>query len=438
MKVALSGVLLVRELLQRRGGTNFIIYLLSSVVSSIMPFLALPLIARALGVEEFGQAAWVAVLVSLAGPFIGLSVHGAIYRSFFTLPKDELAVYVFNAVLILSLSTVAAFGAAMLIFEFVPFLDKWRLLTWLAILIGFSSFLGQIYLTLMQLQGRAFAYGLFQVGRAMLQNGIAVYLVVFVGAGWLGVAWGMLFAYFSFAMLGALLLLCEKQVSFAFNYQHLSSLIKFGVPVIPAALKDAIFSVSDRIVLSAMVGIAALGVYSVAVQLASVILLFVGSFNSAFSPWFFKRLLEVDEAGKVGVVRLTYLLFLLVLIFSGAWGVCAIIFLSLFFSAEFQSGRAAVFWLSAAFAVSGMHTLIVSYIYVSGRTGRYAFVAFATIIFGLIANVWLVDLYGIVGAAQATFLTYVFIFLLTWGLVNRVFPMPWFVALKKRQSPRGD
>lgn len=82
------------------------IYLFSSFLNGIIPFLILPVLTRFLSPSDYGIVAMFSVLITFLAPFTGLSVHGAVYRKYFDLDEKEIAVYIGNVCFVLLTSSL--------------------------------------------------------------------------------------------------------------------------------------------------------------------------------------------------------------------------------------------------------------------------------------------------------------------------------------------
>ena len=82
------------------------IYTLTSIINAAIPFLLLPVLTRYLTPEDYGIVSMLALLVSLASPFIGININGAISRQYYNREEVDLWSYVFNGFLILITNTI--------------------------------------------------------------------------------------------------------------------------------------------------------------------------------------------------------------------------------------------------------------------------------------------------------------------------------------------
>jgi O-antigen/teichoic acid export membrane protein len=71
---------------------------------------------------------------------------------------------------------------------------------------------------------------------------------------------------------------------------------------------------SDKLMLSAMIGVSTNGIYSVGFMVGQVIGMLQNSFNQAWVPWVYKTLKSESEQGKEQLVKYTYIYFIGILL----------------------------------------------------------------------------------------------------------------------------
>ena len=77
------------------------IYLLSSIVQNILPFIALPLITYYITPSQYSNIAMFTLLVSFFSAFIGINAHGAISRKFVDKDEIDISIYIGNVIFVL-------------------------------------------------------------------------------------------------------------------------------------------------------------------------------------------------------------------------------------------------------------------------------------------------------------------------------------------------
>ena len=111
--------------------------------------------------------------------------------------------------------------------------------------------------------------------------------------------------------------------------------------------------------------------------------------------------------------------------------------IDIFVGKEFISASSYVIWISLGFAFSGMHSMVVNYIYYSEKTKIYGAITVVIAILNIGLNYILILRNGAIGAAQATCVTYFIGFILTWVVSARVYKMPWLLKTDLYQTVEG-
>lgn len=89
-----------------------------------------------------------------------------------------------------------------------------------------------------------------------------------------------------------------------------------------------------------------------------------------------------------------------------------------------------VLWIGLGYSLHGMSRFLNHYIQYSKKTYLMSYNTFAAGLVAIVANYILIKANGAVGAAQATCLAYAIHFFLTWRMVNKLYPMPWFTVFQ--------
>lgn len=418
---------MLNKLLSTRLVRSAGVYAIANLVNSAIPFLLLPVLTRYLAPADFGIVSMFQVLVAVVGPFVGLSIHGAIGRQYFEKDKAELAEYIGTGFLILMASTLTV-TLAVWIFSGVlgrisSISDSWLMLV---TPISFSLFVIQVTLVIWQMQGEALRYSLFSVCQTLCNAGLAVWLIAVAGKGWHGVVVAQAVTTALFALAGLRSLLRSGWITLVWRREYASSALSFGLPLIPHALGGWAIDMIDRMFVANFAGIAVTGIYSVGYQIGKIIGIMESAFNQAWIPYLYESLREDTRDVRIKLVRLTYAYCLglvavsLLLSFFAPW------FMNIFIGREFSGAHQYVVWIALGYAANGMYKMMAGYVFFVQQTAVLAKVTFATAVISVFATYLLTKEYGAMGAAYATTLSFICCFLFTWILSNRMYRMPWF------------
>lgn len=403
-------------------------YLGASMVTAALPFLLLPVLTRALDPADYGRAAMFSVLVTTASQLVGLGSQGALGVRKFELEDREFSAYI-RASLVILIRTAVVLAVATLLLQAPLGLATGLPLPWLMIAVGAATAQGilQTVFVVWVAESRAKTYGAVQISQMAVNLVLSIVFVVALGWGWQGRVLGIIVAVSAGAVVALAVLRAQHDLG-----PHLTvatyrkDALRFGLPLVPHALGGLLMVVTDRFIVSSVLGADAVGVYMVAAQIGLAISLFTESFNRAYSPWLMKRLTDDSVRDDAALVRTTYGYFALLLGSALALGFVAGPVVDLLAGREFASAAGLVKYIALGCAFTGCYYMVTNYVFFAGATKSLATI---TLSVGL-ANVpltWaLVRLWGLPGAAMSYALVQLVAFLATWWLGNRHHPMPWF------------
>ncbi len=413
--------LLDNSLLKNTG-----IYTITNIINVSIPFFMLPILTRYLSPEGYGMVSMFTLLITLIAPFTGLNVHGAIARQYYNQEKVDIWSYTGNALGILLLSSsmvgVIFYIFAGLIANITSFPVQ---MLWTVVVFSFCQFVINIIMTIWQVQKKSIYYGFFNIFKSLSNIGLSIVLVISIGLGWQGRVYGQLIATIIFSGIAIYYLIKNKWVKFNINKEYIVNALRYGVPLVPHALSGSIISMTDRLFITNMVGLSATGVYTVGYQVGSIINILAMSFNNAYVPWLYERLKKNEYKTKVNIVKFTYIYFVSIILIAILLGMMAPYFLKLFLGKSFEESSVYVIWIALGYSFQGMYFMVVNYIFYAEKTKYLAMVTFITSIVNIVLNYYFIKIYGAIGAAQATTITYLFKFLFVWYLSHKSWEMPW-------------
>jgi len=409
------------------------IYTLSTIFEKAIPFLLLPVLTRYLTTEDYGIVSMFTVLVGLAMPLIGYNGHSAILRNYF---KEDIDIpaYIGNTLFILLGSSMLAGLAIFLFSDFISFYSKFPE-KWLGtiLLVAIGQFMVNIILVSWQAQHKAIQYGTFRILLTLFNLGLAIFLIVGLGYGWEGKVIGQVTAVTVFGI-GAIAILWRKRlIKFQIVYKYIKHALSYGVPLIPHVLSGFVITMIDRVFITNMVGISTTGIYTVGYQVGMIIGVLAGSFNKAWSPWLFDKLNEGKEETKQKIVKFTYGYFIVIISLALILSFLAPWFMKFLVGESFTNATAYIIWIALGYSFNGMYMMITNYIFYEEKTYLLSWMTIIAAVTNIILNYFLIKSFGAIGAAQATTITFLLQFILTWLLASKVHKMPWKFIRNERE-----
>lgn len=208
----------------------------------------------------------------------------------------------------------------------------------------------------LRVEERAGAYLRASLVNVALTITLTVTLVVFLGEGARGLAFGNFIAT-ACVVVGLWAVALRGQVALRPSRQALVGMLAFGLPTLPAETLLYGLQVADRFYLLRAFSPAAAGEYSVALQLATVVFVFVRGFQYAWPP------LAYSIVGERVAARLYALVTTYLALFTGIV-VCAVVLLGrwlvrLFAAPSYFGAHRALPFLALAWSLYGLYMAVL-------------------------------------------------------------------------------
>ena len=216
----------------------------------------------------------------------------------------------------------------------------------------------------------------------------------------------------------------RHDVGLKYSRDELRSLLRYGVPLVPAGAALWALSFLDRVMLSRLTTLGDTGEFAVATRFSSVLMFVVVAFANAYSPFLFS--LHADDPDTEKVVRarlLTYVSIILVGL-ALALGLFARD-LARVVTPGFVHAYEAVGLLSLGVAAYGVSNVTLAGISLARRTPSIALFTGIAVILNVVLNLALIPQLGIAGAAMATMAAYMLLAVAYYAWSQRVFPTPF-------------
>jgi O-antigen/teichoic acid export membrane protein len=407
----------------RRLATTGAAYTASSVLSKLIAVFLLPLYTRYLTPSDYGAAEVMLASVIAASIVIRFGLIEAILRFYYLADEDRDRVVGTGFASILW----AATGAAAIALVFAAPISELLLghedagLARIAILGLWTLTLYEYVLTLLRLEERARAYFGITIVNVLVTIPVTVWLVVFEDQG----ASGLLMATYASGVPFVLYRVVEerRRLSLRPDRPLLRRMFRFGFPTMPAELSLYSLSFIDRIILVRISGLAAAGLYALAIKFAQGMTVLARGLQLAWPPLAYS-ITDDDEARNAYALIFTWFTAVCAFAVAGLWLLAPFI-VRLLAAPEFYGAHRAVGLLATGIALYALYLVLVI---ILGRTKRTEFSFPATIagtVVNIVLNLVLVPSLDIVGAGLALVASYVVVLGLTYVFTQRLFPVPY-------------
>jgi O-antigen/teichoic acid export membrane protein len=217
----------------------------------------------------------------------------------------------------------------------------------------------------------------------------------------------------------------RKQFQISLHRDLLRHLLRFGLPLVPAALSGIAIQVIDRPILKALTNESVVGVYQANYRLGIFMMLVVSMFDYAWRPFFLTTAKE-ENAKEVFSRVMTYFIVtasFIFLFFSFFIGdiVRIRVFGHYFIKPEYWSGLSIVPIVLCAYVFTGVYTVLVAGVHIEKKTHILPYTTGAGAIVNIVCNYLLIPPLGMLGAAYATLLSYMVMAVSLYVVVQRFY-----------------
>jgi O-antigen/teichoic acid export membrane protein len=403
------------------------IYTLSNLAVAGVPFILLPVLTRLLDPAAYGVVSMFTLVVAFMSVCVGLNVHGAITVRYFDRSGFDIPKYVSTALVILLASTgfmlVLVLIAGSKLAEVTTIPKQWL---YAAVLVAFLQFLVQILLALWQASKKPIQYGALRISHALLDAIGSIFLVLVFALSWQGRLSAILAACLGAAIIAVYFLLREGWIARSIDAACAKDALNYGIPLVPHAVGGLLLGMADRFMVNSILDVSSTGIYVVAVQLGLILGMLADSFNKAFAPWLMEKLNNINNESQKKIVLFTYIYFVIIISLAVLGAVIAPYVLPFIVGPQFQNAEPLLVFILLGNAFIGMYYMVTNYIFYSRRTGLLSGLTISVGVMTVALSWFLINSYGVKGAAIGFMIGQASLFLGAWILSNYCVPMPWF------------
>jgi len=401
------------------------VYAVGTIASRLVGFIMIPVYTRVLTPADYGIIETIVRLVDIISLFLSLGLAEALLRHYY-LAKDEedrrrLIGTVFNLNLVVVLvGSVLTLPASPLLTRLAFGHDRYTHYVTVSLIGMLVGSLIELPLTLWRAEGKPWRFTTISLLKLTTQLAANIVLVVWLRWGVWGVVWsGLLNATVWSTVLG---IAVRRRYGMGWDAAWLRSVLRYGLPLVPASLSQFVLHYSDRFFLTRYATETELGLYSLAYRFGMLVSVFFGVLSRAWWPWVFRA--AEDEDGAQQLRRGGALVLL-----SGAAFCTAVILLSspvirlvansnFWEASNYVAPIAMAYWFFISSSALRIGSLLAN------NTLSFAAANLTASILCLALNAWLISRYSVWGAVYATAISFALFSLLVWLAAHRVHPLP--------------
>ena len=391
-------------------GKDSFIYGLGNAVLKILALITAPIFTRIFVPAEYGIISLIASIISFLSLLLIFGMDSAIPVSFYQYKRERKIIIssgfwflLFWSLSLVALGNILAFRISDLVFHQFSYGVLFLIAFWTA----FFTLMINLAKAVFRLEFRPKTFALVACLQAILTTGLMILLVVYFKMGLTG--------YFAGGLLGGLIsfllsiYLIKNNLSFRISFPRLKEMIAYGSMIVPASIAFFVFDLSDRFFLNHYRDLTELGLYSIGINIASLLLFFSVAIGQAWSPFVLKLYFESKKIFHQFVPRV----FSYYLIFFFSLALLLSLFgeeiLRIFATEKFYGASQVIAPLTLAMVFSASLQVTAMGISITRKTKYFAFFSGLAAGLNILLNFLLIPRYGMVGAGWATALSYLFL-----------------------------
>ena len=381
---------------------NSVFYTFANSIEAFSPFLLAIILTRTLIPDEYGVWVLFIALVTFLRPVVNLTIQDALRMHFYEMDDAQRARFIWSSLCLTTLCT-AAVVAVTLAFSgplstALSFPAQWL------VTVPLAAFLYAVFYFLLAYNQFAHNRRLFlalHVVQTTASLGIISYLVV-GGWGWPGVVIGKIAGLGIGCIAGAYWLLRGLKFADAFKQApELGRLAKFGMIYLPSGMGLVAIPLTDRLIVTHVLGLAENGLYGVAGLFGSAVFVVINGVVHAWMPWLFRSL--PDWSAKRRQIVIVSLIFLGLLPAGGVVSyLVSSVFAPVIIGENFDSAFHLIPWAIAGTVSMGFFFHNQAYLHFKKAILPMSLSSFTCIVANAILSYYGAIHYGLVGVLAAT------------------------------------
>lgn len=381
------------------------IFIVGRVLMMIIPILTTPIFTRLVSLEDYGQFSLYTTMIGFISIFIGLNTSGSLAIAKIKYGND----YDRYSAHALSVSLVAFLTLTLFTFIFKDFLAKMlELPSNIVLLMIIQSFLGYISgffgSYLLQKQKILMQFYIGVIG-TVVSVPISVYLVINMNDDFLARVLGGLIPAIPFAMLSILYIYTRGRGFIEKEYLKFTFMI--SLPLVLHLLGHQVLTYIDRIMISKYLNFEEVALYSFGYSAGFVLKTVLSSINTLWAPFY---LATKKESPKLVGSYVKKYIALTVFLTIGYLTISTEV-VNLLGSGEFLNTKEFVVLIVLSYFVGELYTIPLNVQFYEENTKFVPVGTVLSAVVNIVLNIVLIPTYGIYGAAIATVISYVALFI---------------------------
>ena len=383
---------------------NTFIFTIGSIATKLITFILVPIYTHILTTQEYGVVDLISTISMVLAPVIILNISESVMR--FSLDKDADHNQIMSSGIVILIMAVVG---GIFIIPIIKLFENLREYSYYLYFYTISSASTQLFLC--YLRGKeelmqytcgniinTFSVAIFNIlCLVILKKGIEGYLIAYIIANTVTTV----YAFFVGNVLGVI-------KNFKIDKGLTVAMLKYSLVLVPNVFMWWIMNSADRIVITAVIGVAANGIFAIAYKIPSLMSTVAGIFNQA---WSYSAIREDESEDKESYTNNVYKGFFMVISLS-ALGMLMILkpFMYVYVNEAYYSAWRYAPYLIIGFVFQALASFLSTPYTVNKDSKGFLFSATFGAIVNIALNFLLVFRWGLTGVAIATSVSYIAVF----------------------------
>jgi len=395
-------------------------YAVANFTAALIPLGLLPILTHFLSPKQYGLYILFIITIKLILPAVTLGITESIARHYYD-KEGQFSNYFNSALIIIGIMVILIEGFTYMFANTLSQLTSIpaHFLLLIPISSAFQAIMN-IVLAIWQIDNKPIKFCSLRLGHIFIEAGLILCAIIIYKASWQG-------AYIAIAMASALMGITSLYIAKRNGWLDRKStesktkkILSFGLPLVPHELSGLILTFSDRILLTHLMNLSAVGLYTVNYQIGQIITLVDTAFNRAWIAWLYRTIdagLEknIDKVTKIALSYIT-----LLSIFALCIWLMSSYLIDWFFSSEYQGASIVTLWIAFGFVWCGVYKLGAAFIFYAKQTKHLAWTTPTAAACNILLNFIWIPMWGITGAAIATCASFFILASLTWFFAFKI------------------
>ena len=398
----------------KETGKHGIIYGIGAVLEKTITFILLPLYTTRFTASDYGILGLVNISGALMATIFTIGINYGLLRSYYDYKDKEnrkavisTAFYIllFSGLILLSVGLIFSKNFSIILFDTTEY--KFHFI--IIVLTSFFNIINVIPFVVFRVKKDSFRFIIFQIIFLLIGISLIIYLVNYRKWGVLG------------ALTGNLAMVCitcftlyiyiRKEIVYKFLKVEFKKMLRLGIPLIPANISVFIFTAIDRYFLNYYSTTHEVGLYNLAYNFGNIITVLIATPISLIWPAMYLSVKEHKNAKEFYSRSLVYFLGVSLFFFLGV-SLLAKDVIQIVSNEEFWNAYLVLPILVLTYSLWSMRKIINVAVIIKRKTEGTAYINIIGAVVAVGLNFLLVPRYGMMGAAYATFITYIVVIVL--------------------------